>query len=143
MASQTVELLKECNSGCKMAINSIDQIMDYVKDAKQMELIHSYEKKHENLEKRIGEQLMLNGALEEEPGLMASAMSWVSTEMKMMMNQNDSQAAKIMMDGCNMGIQSVAEYLNKYIDASNESRELAKELLRMEEAFMKDMRQFL
>lgn len=143
MASQTVELLKECNSGCKMAINSIDQVMDYVKDAKQMELIQSYEKKHENLEERIQEQLMLNGATQEEPGLMASAMSWLSTEMKMTMNQSDSQAAKIVMNGCNMGIQSVAEYLNKYIGASKESKELAKELLKMEEAFMKDMRQFL
>lgn len=143
MASQTVELLKECNSGCKMAINSMDQVMDYVKDAKQLELIHSYEKKHENLEEQISEQLILNGAKEEEPGMMASAISWISTEMKMTMNQSDSQVAKIMMDGCNMGIQSVAEYLNKYIGASKESKELAKELLKVEESFMREMKQFL
>ena len=131
MASQTVELLKECNSGCKMAINSMDQILDYVKNEKQLELIHSYE------------QLMLNGEKEAEPGLMASAMSWISTEMKMAMKGSDSQAAKIMMDGCNMGIQSVAEYLNKYIGASKESKELARELLKVEESFMKEMKQFL
>ena len=143
MASQTVELLKECYSGCKMAINSMEQIMDYVRDEKQMEMIHSYEKKHEQLEKRIGEQLMLNGAKEEEPGIMASAMSWVTTEVKMAMHPDSSQVAKLMMDGCNMGIQSIAGYMNQYINASRESKELARELLKVEESMMKDIRQFL
>ena len=143
MATQTVELLKECNSGCKMAINSMDQIMEYVRDPKQADIIRSYKKKHQDLEDRIGKQLMLNGATEEEPGFMASAMSWFSTEMKMSMQNDSSQAAKIMMDGCNMGIQSVAEYINKYTSGSKEGKELAKELVKIEEDFMQEMKQFL
>lgn len=143
MASQTVELLKECNSGCKMAINSMNQIMEYVRNEEQADVIRSYKKKHQGLEDEIGEQLTLNGAREEEPGLMASAMSWLSTEMKMSLRNDSNQVAKIMMDGCNMGIQSVSEYMNKYSAASKESLQLAKDLIKTEEDFMEEMKQFL
>lgn len=143
MASQTVELLKECNSGCKMAINSMEQIMEYVQDKRQGEIIRSNTQKHRSLEDKIRQQLLDNNAKEDQPGLMASAMSWLSTEMKMSMHNDSNQVSKIMMDGCNMGIQSLSEYLNKYTEASKESRELAEELIKVEENFMEEMKQFL
>ena len=34
MEEQTGKLLKECSSGCKMAINSLNQVRDFVKDEK-------------------------------------------------------------------------------------------------------------
>ena len=42
----------------------------------------------------------------------------------------------IMIDGCNMGIKSVSEYINKYKTASNESMDLAKKLVKIEKEFM-------
>ena len=30
MEEQTITLLKECNSGCRMAVNSIDWLKDFV-----------------------------------------------------------------------------------------------------------------
>ena len=59
---------------------------------------------------------------------MASAFSWLSTEMKMMFKDDNNQIAKIMMNGCNMGIQSISEDINKYSNASSESVSLAKSL---------------
>lgn len=143
MESETVELLKECNSGCKMARNSMEQIMEYIKDPKQADIINAYERKHQEIENKISELLMKNGEIKESPSLMASAMSWFTTEMKMSLHNNGKQAAKIMMDGCNMGIQSVTEYINKNQSASKESIQLAKDLVKIEEEFMQEMKQFL
>lgn len=143
MINQTVELLKECNSGCKMAMNSMNQIMEYVVDEKQAKLIDSYAAKHKEIENRIKKELAKYDKSEEEPGTIASAMSWLSTEMKMMLHDDKNQVAKIMMDGCNMGIQSVGEYMNKYQAASSESRQLAKDIIKVEEDFLKDMEPFL
>ena len=33
MDKQTVTLLKECNAGCKMAINSMDRLKDFLMNA--------------------------------------------------------------------------------------------------------------
>jgi len=63
--------------------------------------------------------------------------------MKMMMHPSDHEVAKIMMDGCNMGIQSVSEYVNKYHDASQESQDSAKKLIKIEEEFMREMKGFV
>ena len=46
MEEQTGKLLKECSSGCKMAINSLNQVRDFVKDEKLHQLLDEYDKKH-------------------------------------------------------------------------------------------------
>lgn len=143
MEAQTVELLKECNSGCKMALNSIHQVMEYAEDEKLLDLLRAYNEKHEVIEDDISKQLAQLGKAEEEPGLMAAAMSWISTEMKMLMREDSTQIAKIIMDGCNMGIQSVSEYVNKNKLASDDSIRLAKNLIKTEEDLMEEMKKFL
>lgn len=143
MKEQTLDLLDQVNTGCKMAINSMKQVRDYIVDDKLMNLINSYTDEHERLEKETGDQLARYGKEEEKPGLMASAMSWISTEAKLMIKDDARQIAKIIMDGCNMGIQSVSEYINKYENASPESLHLAKKLIKTEEDLMGEMKQFL
>ena len=50
MEKQTLELLKECSSGCKMAIDSMDQIKEYVLDTKLSQVIEAAKKQHLQLE---------------------------------------------------------------------------------------------
>ena len=74
---------------------------------------------------------------------MAKMMSYLGTEMKMLANRNDKEIAKIMMDGCNMGIQSLCGYLNQYQEADKECRKLTQDLVDIEFAFMKDLVSYL
>lgn len=143
MTEQTLDLLDQVNTGCKMAINSMKQVKEYIVDDKLKNLINSYTDEHERLEKETGDQLARYGKSEDKPGLMASAMSWITTEAKLMIKDDARQIAKIIMDGCNMGIQSVSEYLNKNENASPESIHLAKRLIKTEEDLMGEMKQFM
>ena len=77
------------------------------------------------------------------PDAMAAIMAKTTTQLKMMVREDNHQAAKILMDGCNMGIQSVSEYINKYKAASKESISIAKSLITTEEDFMCDLKRFL
>lgn len=45
---------------------------------------------------------------------MAQGMSWIKTNMKLAMNTSDETIAKLMTDGCNMGVKSLSRYLNQY-----------------------------
>ena len=143
MQEDTKKLLEECTSGCKMAIHSMEQIKEYVKDDKQLELIESYKQKHQELEKEAATLLQEVGTPEKEPGVMAVAFSWFTTEMKLMMREDSGQIAKLMMDGCNMGIQSISEQQNKYTEASKEAKDVAQKLVKLDEDFMREMKQFL
>ena len=139
----TQELLQECNSGCKMAIRSMKQVMEYVGDEKLKRLIEKYKYSHENLEEESSELLKEVGKEEKDPGMMATAFSWLSTETKLVMNNSDNEITHILMDGCNMGIQSIGEFSNKYAGASKEAKKIADKLIQLEEEFMQELKKFL
>lgn len=143
MEDHTIRLLKDCDSGCKMAVSSMEQIMEYVSDEKLRKAIQNYEQKHQELESEAFKMLSELNETGKEPEKMASAFSWLSTEMKMAMKGSDKEAAKIMMDGCNMGIKTICGLQNQYVGASRESMALADRLVKAEEAFRDEMKAFV
>ena len=79
MTVHTQHLLEECNSGCKMAIRSMEQVSEYVEDEKLEQVIESCKCAHEKLEEESGKLLEECGKEEKEPGMIATAFSWIST----------------------------------------------------------------
>lgn len=143
MQEDTRRLLQECNSGCKMAINSMQQLQEYTTDEGLAELIRKSTERHEKLEAESAKHLEENGEREKEPTMMASTMSWLTTEMKMMIKRSDTEIAKIIMNGCNMGIQSIVEKAHEYKNASPESKKLAEQLVKEEENLMRELKKYL
>lgn len=143
METHTKKLLEECNSGCKMGINSMKQISDYIKDEKLKELVDEYIRKHQDLEKETSRLLEQSGEEEKSPGPVAAAFSRVTTEMKLMIKDDSSQIAKLLTDGSNMGIQGISKAVNQYSHASTDCVALAKRLIKSEEKFMRDLQPFL
>lgn len=143
MNMDSLELLKECSSGCKMGMNSIEQVSEYVEDIKLLKVLEKYRDKHNVLLREASELLKQAGKEPEKPGKMASMMSWITTEMKLMMEDDRSQVAKLMMDGCNMGIQSITEKMHEYKNAEKDAVKIAESLVELEEEFHKEMKKFL
>ena len=143
MNSDTINLLKECSSGCRMAENSINQIEEFVQNTELKDLLEAYKDEHLSIKEKIDNLLASDNKAGKEPGMMASAFAWITTEMKMNIKNDANQIAKIMMNGCNMGIQSLGENLTKYPEASNEAVLITKKLIRSEEEFHKKMEKFL
>ena len=143
MNSDTINLLKECNAGCKSATNSMEQVLGYVEDNKLKDIINDYNQKHIKLGDECHNLLNKYGSNEKDPQTMAKAMSFISTEIKMMTDNKTKKAAEIMMDGCNMGIKSVSGYMNQYSHANPESVSMANKIVKLEQSFMEDLRSFL
>ena len=129
MEEHSVNLLRECDSGCKMAAESLEQIRDMVSD--------------QELDAKIKKTLSAMEEEGKEPGKMASAWSWMSTEMRMLAKGGDKEAASIVTDGCNMGIKTICGYKNQYSGASKAVMEIADELTGMEENLRDHMKKFL
>lgn len=143
MNEDTKNLLKECTSGCKMAIGSMRQVEGDIDDCRLKEIVTRYKKDHEELERNAAKLLEEAGTSEKEPNPAAATFSWFTTQMKLLMEKDSHQIAKLMMDGCNMGIQSISEYRNKYTEASDESQDIAGKLVKLEEQFVADMKEYL
>ncbi len=141
--TDTEKLLKECDAGAKMAVTSIDEIIENVSDEKLKKLLQESKQQHEELGNEIHRQLNSHGAEEKEPGLMAKGMSWMKTNMKMSMDSSDKTVADLMTDGCDMGIKTLHRYLNQYQMAEEESKKLCNKLIEIEEKLRKEMKVYL
>ena len=143
MDKQTVTLLKECNAGCKMAVSSIDRIKEFLMNPELEQTLTAYKEQHKKLEEESSKLLSEPGECGQQPDKIASAFSWITTEVKLLVKDDSTQIAKILMNGCNMGIQSISECMNKCPDASHDSISLAKKLVKCEEKLMEDMKKYL
>ena len=143
MEEQTLKVLEECSSGCKMAIESMHQIREYVKNEKLAGVIEDASQKHCKLEERASRELLRHGQCGKAPGKAAETFSWLTTEIKMMIRDDSRQIAKIMMNGCNMGIQSMMAVINDNPEADRESLDIARDIVKAEEDFMEELKPFL
>lgn len=141
--TDTIELLKELDSGCHMAMNSIHQLQNFELRKELSDTLEKYRKKHHQLQEEVAAMLAEQGEDGKMPGTMASAMSWTTTEFKMMMHDTNTQTAKLMMDGCNMGIQTIGEKMTKYAAADQKAKDLAHKLIKIEEDFAHEVKEFL
>ena len=139
MNKDTVNLLKECNSGCKMATNGMEHVMSYVKDSSLKKLIDDYNDRHISLGDKCHTLLNSYGENERDPHQMARAMSWISTEVKLSVNSDSRQIKNILINGCAMGIKSISGYIEQYPTANGESMHIAHDLIGIEQDFMEKL----
>lgn len=139
----TICLLKECDSGTKMAVTSIDEVLDKVHAAPMKQLLEESKAHHEKLGNEIHSLLLQHQSEEKEPSVMAKGMSWLKTNMKMTMDESDATVADLITDGCNMGVKSLHRYLNQYSDADNTSKAVCNRLVKIEEELCRDLRAYL
>lgn len=139
----TINLLKECDAGIKMGIEAIDEVLDHVSDAEFKDKLINYKKDYNFLENQILALLNEYNKNGKDPNPIAKGMSKISTGLKIAMSKNDKTIADLMTDGCNMGVKSLNKYLNEYKNASDDSKELAKKLIRLMDDQEFDIRKYL
>ncbi len=139
----TIDLLKECDSGTKMAVSSIDEVLEEIRDSNLRQKLSESKEHHTKLGDELHALLLKYNSEEQDPAPLAKGMSWLKTNMKMGMEHSDATAADLITDGCNMGIKSLYKYLNKYSAANQVSKDICKRLISIEDALCKDMRVYL
>ena len=139
----TIKLLRECDAGVKMGIASIDDVIDYVKSEELKSALNACKDEHSELNTQIEELLERYHDDGKEPNPIAKGMSWMKTNMKLMVNESESTIAGLMTDGCNMGVKSLNKYLNEYAAADEKSKDICKRLIHLEEKLTAQMRDYL
>lgn len=139
----TVRLLRECDAGIKMGVSSIDDVLEYVKDETFQKYLIDCKNEHEKLKDEIQSLLDKYNDEGKNPNPMAKSMSWIKTNVKLVMDESDETIADLMTDGCNMGVKSLNKYLNQYKAADEKTKDITKRLIKIEEKFAVDIRQFL
>lgn len=139
----TIKLLRECDAGIKMGVTSIDDVLKYIHNDKFKELLTKCKDEHLKLQKEVEELLGKYHDDGKEPNPMAKGMSWMKTNVKLMVDESDKTVADLITDGCNMGVKSLNRYLNQYEAAEEKVKDITKRLINLEEKLAVDIREYL
>lgn len=140
---QTTSLLRECDAGIKTAMNSIREVLGNINSAALRKILTDSLNKHEYMKNEIDAIFERTGEEGKEPNPMARFMSWAKINMKLMESPDDKTVAKLMFEGCNMGIEQVSGYLNEFTQADSRSREIALRLIETEDELAQSLREYL
>ena len=139
----TIKLLRECDAGTKMGIESIEDVLGHVERKNLYHKLENSKQEHEALHAEIQQHLWRFHDQGKNPSPIAKGMSKVKTTMKLSMENTDQCIAGLMADGCNMGVKSLNHYLNQYKAADEKSKDMAKRLIHLEETLAREMQAYL
>ena len=139
----TIKLIRECDAGIKMGVTSIDDVLTHVREEKMKNILKDARQEHEKLRSELETMLSDYGDEGKDPNPVAKSMSWMKTNVKLGIESSDGTVADLIIEGCDMGIKSLSRYLNEYKAAEERAKNIAKELIKIEEALSKNMRPFL
>ena len=126
-----------------MAIESMQQIKDFTQDTTLFQLFEKYFVSHSRLGGNANDTLIDSGNEVKTPGMMASTFSWFSTELKLNLNDDNSKIAKLLIDGCSMGIKTLGERANTLNRADKSADALARKIIKTEEEMIRELESFL
>ena len=139
----TIKLLRECDAGIKIGTAAIGEVLEKTTNEKLKKLLETCKEGHEKLKEEIQNKLEQCHDTGKDPNPMAQGMSWMKTNVKLAMDESDATIADLITDGCNMGVKSLSRYLNQYQAADEETKDIAKKLIKQEEELSIHMRSFL
>ncbi len=139
----TVKLLRECNSGIKMGVATIDDVLEKVEDKGLYQLLKDSKEEHSKLGDETHILLERLGDEGKEPHPVAKAMAHMKTTTVSSVDETDERIADLVTDGCNMGVKFLHRYMNKYKGADNQAKEITRRLVNIEERLAVDLRNYL
>ncbi|MCM1104998.1 MAG: hypothetical protein NC254_14495 [bacterium] len=139
----TVYLLKECDSGTKMAVSAIDQVMNKVNNTDLKNLLKETRSHHEKLGDDLHSLLIQHHSAEKNPSPMAKSMAAIKTNVKMGFDGSDRTIADLITDGCNMGVKSLHKYLHQYKAADHSAKDICHRLIDIEEQLGTKLQDYL
>ncbi|MBR5515634.1 MAG: hypothetical protein IKU52_05480 [Clostridia bacterium] len=139
----TIKLLRETDAGVQMGIDSINDVLDSVKNEEFKKYLIHCKDEHDRLDSKIRELLHRYHDEGKDPNPVAKGMSWIKTNVKLTLDDSDKTVAELMTDGCNMGVKSLNKYLNQYEAAEEEVKDITKKLIKLEEELAKEIQKYL
>lgn len=139
----TSELLAEIYRNTHYALQSISDILPETEDE---ELREELKRMHDGYEKISGKAAMFgreNGVELKEPNPVKKAMMWGSIKMSTLKDNSRAHVAEMMTQGTVMGITALTRSINETAEQDERVKDLAEELLHLEQDYEKKLKNYL
>lgn len=139
----SVNLLRECSAGCKMAIDTMDHVKSHVEDKQLMIILDKYLDAHDKIQNECHDIMKEANIEDKDQNTIAQLFATMKSRIMLLMDNDKSEAASILTDGCGMGVKSLSEYINKYKKSDKKIINVAHRLRDLEESMLGDLQPML
>lgn len=139
-----VELLNYIYQNSQMGVETIEHILDIVKEERFKTHLQLELKEYKDINKAAQNMLNRHNYDEKGIGTLNKITTYLMINFKTLMDKSTSHIAEMMIIGSNMGIIEAIKNIKKYDnDAEKDILELMKRLLEFEEENVKQLKKFL
>ena len=143
MSEASSVLLQETYKNTNMGIDSIEQLMPKVNDGELLKELNTCKNDYSEFKNILLTELNGRGIPPKETSFAAKIPAYASINMNMMMDNSDSHAAEMMIQGLTMGIVNTTKALNDNKNADPISIGLANKLVQMQQKHIETLKAYL
>lgn len=141
--NEDTELLNYIYQNAKMGIVGIDNIKKDIQDNEFLKVIKEQENDYYEICTKALKWLSNYNVERKNITAMSKLMTFMDAKIKLTKDNSISNIAKMMIEGNNMGIIAITEKLNNYQGADKKIIKLAKDLLKIEERNLENLKKYL
>lgn len=130
---------KNASVGADATVNILDKVTHPDLREELCTQLEYYRKQKQEICRQMQEAY----AIPQEQGAMAKFCANVSLQMRCMGNQSNSNIAKQMLEGTNMGVIQLTQLMHRCPDVPEKLRRQGSEIVRREEAYMERLKPYL
>lgn len=138
-----MKIFREMARNTAMGVQSIEEMLDYIDCDKLKNLVLSQKEVLEDFYQKAASELSEKELEDAKTNPMQRMMLKAGVKMNAGINNNPSHLASMLIDGYNMGIESVQKCVNQLSKDGTEVPDVAKDLMKIYDKNIKALRAFL
>lgn len=138
-----IKYLNKLYQCAEMGVIGINTVIDKAHKEEFRNILSTQKEEYAHICNEIVTILKKYGCEEKKLGMMAKKSSEMMSEMKIKIDDSDSQIAKMMMEGSNKGIIEVTKIQNEYNGSDEEIKNIIQRFLDTETHNLEEMKKYL
>lgn len=106
-------------------------------------ILNKYIEQHTHLQQTAESQLSADGLCQKIRECLLQAFPGLQQKSSLGMNSDNSEIAKVLIDGCSMGIKTLGERANTLCQADKSADSIARRIIKLEEEMIRELEPFL
>ena len=143
MDKQSQKLIKKCNNGAKVALNTLECILQYAQKEQIKPIVNDMAIRYRQYVEETNSMLLSQQVKPNNPSPIVRNMAGAITKIRLKKDSSDQNIAMMIIKGADKGISEINMELSERYEASEAAKKSAHKLISLQQDLIKSLRIFL
>lgn len=143
MNKQSQKLIKKCNNGAKVALNTLEYILPYAQKEQIKSMVNDMAIRHRQYVEETDSLLRTHQIIPNNPSPIVRSMAKAVTKIRLKKDASEQSIAMMIIKGADKGLTEINMELSNRYEANESAKKLAHKLIALQQDLIKSFRIFL